>query len=205
MGMIVRRLMLDDIYAIGRNESWLSDMAKKGFHLKRIGRIFIYFEKGVSKETKYRIDIMSSKEPSLEQLDVYHDCGWDIVTNSGSFYIFSADEKSCTTELHTDPIEQGFSLLDLNKRLKNNLIIISIVMLLFFGLIFSSFFLNDSVFMIKGQFVQQILLVVVELYVFYSVIKYYVAIHKLKKSLLQNKAIYKTRQLIMKWTLEKSD
>jgi|SRR5665648_52685 len=127
MGKLVKRLMLDNIYAIGRNESWFSDMAKNGLHLKKIGCFFIYFEKGKPKETNYRIDIIM-KKPSQEQMDVYHDCGWDIVANHESFYIFSADKKSFIAELHTDPIEQGFSLSDLNKRLKNNLIIISIAM-----------------------------------------------------------------------------
>ncbi len=28
MGKIVRRLMLDGIYAVGRNESWFADMSK---------------------------------------------------------------------------------------------------------------------------------------------------------------------------------
>jgi len=190
MGKLVKRLMLDDMYAIGRNESWFSDMAKKGLHLKKFGPIFIYFEKGEAKETKYRIDIIK-EAPSQEQLDVYQVCGWDIVANNGDFYIFSTDEKSGTTELHTDPIEQGFSLLELNKRLKVNLAIISLAMFLFFGMMFSIYFFNDEPFlyMIKGQFVQQMLIVVVELYVFYSVIRNYLAIRNLKKSLLQGKAI----------------
>lgn len=190
MGKLVKRLMLDDIYAIGRNESWFSDMAKKGLHLKKFGRIFIYFEKGESKNTKYRIDIRK-EAPSQEQLDVYSDCGWDIVTNNRGFYVFSADEKSCATELHTDPIEQSFSLLELDKRLKNNLIIISMVMLLFFGMMSSIYFFNDEpyLYMINDQFVQQILLVIVELYVFYTVIRNYVVIRNLKKSLLQGKEI----------------
>lgn len=34
MGKIVKRLMLDDIYAIDRNESWFSAMASKGLHQK---------------------------------------------------------------------------------------------------------------------------------------------------------------------------
>jgi len=190
MGKLVKRLMLDDIHAIGRNESWFSDMAKKGLHLKKFGRLFIHFEKGKPKETNYRIDIIM-KKPSQEQLEVYRDCGWDIVANNGNFYIFSADKMSFSTELHTDPIEQGFSLSELNKRLKNNLIIISIAMLLFFGMMFSLFFFNEEpfLFMIMGSFVQQLLLVVVECYVFYSAIRNYVAIRSLKKSLLQGRTI----------------
>ncbi|SHK13816.1 DUF2812 domain-containing protein [Desulforamulus aeronauticus] len=190
MGKLVKRVMFDDMYAIGRNESWFSDMAKKGLHLKKFGRIFIYFEKGKSKETKYRID-MIKEAPSQEQLDVYQACGWDIVTNNGNLYVFSADEKAGATELHTDPIVQGFSLSELNKRLRINLIITSIAMLLFLGMIFSIYFLTNEPFlyMIKSQFVQQMLLVIVELYVFYSVIRNYVAIRNLRESLLQGKTI----------------
>ncbi len=190
MGKLVKRVMLDDMYAIGRNESWFSDMAKKGFHLKKFGRIFIYFEKGESKETKYRIDMLK-EAPAQEQLDVYQACGWDIVTNNGNLYVFSADEKAGTTELHTDPIEQGFSLSELNKRLRINLIISSIAILLFLGMIFSIYFLTNEPFlyMMESQFVQQMLLVIVELYVFYSVIRNYVAIRNLRESLLQGKAI----------------
>lgn len=188
MGELVKRLMLDDNYAIGRNESWFSDMAKKGLHLNKFGHIFVYFEKGEPKETKYRIDYFKG-DLSQEQLDVYHDCGWKFVTNNGDFHIFSADEKSCIPELHTDAIEQGFSLSELDKRLRNNLIIISLAMFLFFGMMASIYVLNDEPFlyMIKGQFIQQILLVTVELYVFYTVIRNYAVIRNLKKSLLQGK------------------
>jgi len=190
MGKLVKRIMFDDIYAIGRNESWFSDMAKKGLHLKKFGRIFIYFERGEAKKTKYRMDYLREK-PSQEQLDVYHDCGWDIVANNGEFYVFSANDESITTELHTDPIEQGFTLTDLNKRLKLNLIIVSVAMVIFFGMMFSIYFLNEEPFLyiIEGQFVQQMLLVIVELYVFYSVIRNFLSIHNLKKYLLEGKEI----------------
>ena len=190
MGKVVKRLMLDDIYAIGRNESWFVAMASKGLHLKKFGRLFVYFEKGEPKEIKYRIDYLK-EAPSQEQLDVYKDCGWNFVTNSGHFYVFSASEKSCTTELHTDPIEQGFSLSELDKRLRNNLIIISLTMLLFLGMMISIYYFNDEpfLFMIKGQFVQQMFLVIVELYVFYSVIRNYRVVRNLKQSLLQGTEI----------------
>nr|WP_282433727.1 DUF2812 domain-containing protein [Desulfosporosinus hippei] len=74
---------------MGRNESWFSGMARKGLHLKKIGRLFVYFEKGEPKETKYRIDYLK-EAPSQEQLDVYHDCGWNFIAKNGYFYVFSA-------------------------------------------------------------------------------------------------------------------
>ncbi len=190
MGKLVKRLMLDDIYAIGRNESWFSAMAKQGLHLKKFGTIFVYFEKSEPRKTRYRIDYIKGK-PSPEQLEVYRDCGWDFVAKNGDFSIFSAPEDSCVAELHTDTIEQGFSLLELNKRLRNNLIIISIAMLWFFGMTASIYIFNDEpfLFMIKGQFVQQMLLIIVELYVFYTVIRNYVVVRRLKESLFQGREI----------------
>ncbi|MGI6451667.1 MAG: DUF2812 domain-containing protein [Desulfitobacteriia bacterium] len=189
MGKLVKRLMLDDIYALGRNESWFSAMAKKGLHLKKFGRLFVYFEKGEPQATKYRIDYLKSK-PSQEQLDVYHDCGWDYVAKNGEFYVFSA-ERPGIPELHTDAMEQGLSLSELDKRLRNNLLIISLAMLLFFGIMASIYLFNEEPFlyMIKGQFVQQMLLVITEIYVFYTVIRNYVTIRNLKRSLLQGKQI----------------
>lgn len=190
MDKLVKRLMLDDIYAIGRNESWFSSMAKKGLHLKKFGTLFVYFEKEEPRETKYRIDYIKGR-PSAEQLEVYGDCGWDFVANNGDFSIFSAPEDSCVAELHTDTIEQGFSLSELNKRLRKNLIIISIAMFLFLGMIASIYIFNDEpfLFMIKGQFVQQMLLVIIELYVFYTVTRNYILVRRLRESLLQGQEI----------------
>jgi len=164
MGKLVKRLALDDSFAIGRNESWLSDMAQKGLHLSKYGRLFVYFEKGVPQDTKYRIDILH-QQPSPEQLEVYRDCGWDLVAKNGFFYTFCADGKANTTELHTDPVEQSYTMEKLNKHLKMNLVIVSIAMMLFLGMILSIYVFNDEPFwyMINGQFVQQILLVLVAL------------------------------------------
>jgi hypothetical protein len=87
MGKLVKRLMLDDSYAIGRNESWLYHMSQKGLHFKKYGKVFAYFEKGEPKDIKYRIDIIYD-EPSQEQLEVYHDCGWDFAAKMEYFMFF---------------------------------------------------------------------------------------------------------------------
>jgi hypothetical protein len=190
MGKLVKRLMLDDSYAIGRNESWLYHMSQKGLHFKKYGKVFAYFEKGEPKDIKYRIDIIYD-EPSQEQLEVYHDCGWDFAAKNGIFHVFCADEKIDTIELHTDPIEQSHTMDKLNKKLKNNLIIGAIAMALFLGMIFSIYVFNNEPFlyMVQGQVVQQMLLVIVELYVFYSIIRNYIDISKLKRSLSQGRQI----------------
>jgi len=190
MGKLVRKFLVDDIWNIGKIESWFTDMASEGLHLKSLGRVFATFEKGEPMKTKYRIDVLNNKH-SEEQLNIYKECGWDFVTSVQDFYIFSSPESSNSPELHTDPAEQSYTLLDLDKRLRNNSIIISIAMLFFFGMMFYVLFLDSKLFlsMVEGRFIQQILLLIVELYVFYTVIRNYVAIHKLRKSLLKGKPI----------------
>lgn len=190
MGKVVRKFLLDDAWSIGKNESWFSDMASKGLHLKSIGRVFAKFEKGEPRKTKYRIDVLY-KKPSQEQLDIYKDYGWDFVAASGNFYIFSSPESSNFPELHTDPEEQGYTLLDLDRRLRNNLIIISAAMLLFFGMMFSVFFLDSRPYlsMVEGPLLQQILLVVVEAHVLFTVIRNFAAVRKLRKSLLEGNPV----------------
>lgn len=73
--------MADDIFHIGRTESWFSVMARKGLHLEKLGLFFITFEKGEPRNTKYRIDILGGN-PSEEQLNVYRACGWGHVGQS---------------------------------------------------------------------------------------------------------------------------
>ena len=45
MSKIVRKFPIDDFWNIGKTESWFSDMASQGLHLKRFGRTFVYFER----------------------------------------------------------------------------------------------------------------------------------------------------------------
>lgn len=185
-----KRFILDDSWDIGKNESWFSDMAEQGLHLRSIGRLFAIFSKGQPAKTRYRIDVLYN-EPSQEQLDIYKDCGWNFVTNNMNFYIFSSLESSNSPELHTDPIEQGFTLTNLDKRYRNLLIIISFLMMGFFGMMYNVIFMNNTPFlsMVEGSFLQQILLSIVMLHTFYTVIRNFATVRKLRKSLLEGKSV----------------
>ena len=55
MSKLVRRFKLGQLWEYGKNESWFSDMALKGLHLHSVGNLFVTFEKGMPKKTKYRI------------------------------------------------------------------------------------------------------------------------------------------------------
>ncbi len=143
MSKIIKKFPIDDMWNIGKSESWYSDMADEGLHLKSFGRLHVKFEKGEPAQTRYRIDILY-KKPSQEQLDVYKDCGWEFVANTGMFYVFSSPEGSNAPELHTDLAEQSFTLDNLNKILKRNVIIIAASILFFVGMMLGIMFFYDE-------------------------------------------------------------
>ena len=62
MAKKVRKLLVDQRWHIGEHESWFSDMAQEGFHLKKVGWLFAHFEKGNPKDVRYRIDTSSNRK-----------------------------------------------------------------------------------------------------------------------------------------------
>ncbi|HYE09601.1 MAG TPA: DUF2812 domain-containing protein [Patescibacteria group bacterium] len=190
MSKTVWKLRPHDYWRIGEHESWFADMAAEGLHLKKMGIQFAKFEKGEPEETRYRIDVTIDCLAE-EQKSLYKEYGWDFVTTYGKFNVFSSPEALGATELHTEASEQSYTLKALDKNLYQSVVILSLLMVLFLGMMFSVFFLNSTPFlsMVKGQFLQQCLLVVVELYVFYTTIQAFYSIRALKNSLFQGKAI----------------
>lgn len=190
MGRTVRKFMPDDIWNLGRSESWFSDMAKMGLHLRKVGLHFAIFEKGEPKKTKYRMDIISPV-PSEEQLEIYKESGWQLVTGLKELYIFSSPEETDYPELHTDPMEQSYTLAVLNRRLRNQVIVFSIFMALFLGMMLSMFSLErtPTLAMMEASGLQRPLLMFVEIYVFYTVIRNYISLRSLKKSLSEGRPL----------------
>lgn len=52
---VVLKLRPSNYWRIGEHESWFSDMAKEGLHLRKVGSMFVHFIKEEPKETRYRI------------------------------------------------------------------------------------------------------------------------------------------------------
>ena len=190
MGKKVRKFMPDDIWDLGRSESWFSDMAAKGLHLRKVGIHFAVFEKGEPQRIKYRMDVISPG-PSEEQLEIYKESGWQFVTNIKELHIFSSPEEANYPELHTDPMEQSYTLTAINRRLRNQVIAFSVCMALFLGMMLSMFFLErtPTLAMTEASGLQRPLLMFVELYVFYTIIRNYVTLRRLKKSLSEGHPI----------------
>ncbi|MDF2804385.1 MAG: hypothetical protein K0S61_4290 [Anaerocolumna sp.] len=190
MSNTVRKFMPDDIWNLGRSESWFSDMAKNGLHLRKVGIQFALFDKGEPKKTKYRMDIISPM-PTEEQLEIYKESGWQLVTNLKELYIFSSPEEADYPELHTDPMEQSYTLTALNRQLRIQVIVFTAFMVLFLGMMLSMFFLErtPTLAMMEAPGIQRPLLMFVEIYVFYTVIRNYMTLRRLKKSLSEGKPI----------------
>ena len=121
MGKIVWRLKPYDYWHISEYESWFSDMAAKGLHVKKLGAEFIQFEKGQPKKKKYHLAVSKGKKLSDEQMYKYVEAGWLYVSSFQYFHLFTSPEEQNAADLHT---ERVFTLEYLYKHFKMNTIIL---------------------------------------------------------------------------------
>lgn len=192
MSKNVYKLIPCNRWQIGEMESWLSDMAEEGLILKKLGFRFATFEKKMPKKIRYRLDYYSSGSMPNEQISAYEESGWKFCCNRSNFYIFSSPEDCSIPELHTDAIEQGYSL----KALNNYLFRSCIFVIFFFFLILC---LNFSTIAAKGAYLLNLLppsilmnlffLIPFEAFLVYKTIIEYIYITKLKKSLIEGNPI----------------
>jgi hypothetical protein len=188
---IKKKLRPDDFYRIGEHESWFSDMAARGLMLKKMGLNFAHFTKGQKKKIRYRIDVSMDKEITEERKEIYSLCGWDFVTSYGEFNVFSSPEEVNAPELHTDPAEQAYTLDHLHKKFKSTAFFMSIGTVLFILLVFADYRIDPSIYlsMLDGRITQQIILIIVYLYLVYNSIEAAISIGTLRKTLSEGRPI----------------
>lgn len=136
--------MMVDSWSIGENESWFSDMAKEGWHLKRFGALFVHFERGEPKDTQYRIDTSSNKNMSAADKEMFKEAGWQHVTKLGEFNVFTSPTELQAPELHSDPAEQAYTLEKLARKIKRNTILASIIGIPSLALMVSLWFIDKT-------------------------------------------------------------
>ena len=184
MSKSIRRFLLGNLWDFGKNESWFSDMALKGMHLQSIGSWFVVFEKGEPKKTRYRIEILE-EGPSHEQVELYKEYGWDLVADKQIFCVFSSPEELNAPELQTDPMELGFTFRMIDKQLKKNMILISILFITFLFSQLQLFFHDEPyLFFIKQRAFTIIMIILPYMYVFIESIRGYITVKKTRNSLL---------------------
>lgn len=191
LNKVIRKLRPSDYWRIGEHESWFSDMAKEGFHLKRMGLHFAHFVKGEPRNTRYRIDILLNEMTTPEQKHLYSKSGWDYVTSYGIFNIFSSPCELNAPELHTDPAEQSYTLKQLDKKLTINALTVAIATILIIGMIFAIWFFNETptLALVDGIVIQQAFSAILFLYLAYSSLRATFSIRTLRKTLLDGKPI----------------
>lgn len=185
MSKIKRKLMVD-IWSLGENESWFSDMAKEGWHLKTFGALFVHFERGEPKETQYRIDTSSNKKMSAADKEMFQEAGWQHVTNLGEFNVFSSPKELRAPELHSDPTEQAYTLESLARRMKRNTIAASIIGILSLAIMNSLWFMDETPILrfISGDFISVVLVLSLVISMFIALLANF-SIHALRKKLLE--------------------
>ncbi|WP_336990666.1 DUF2812 domain-containing protein [Bacillus infantis] len=191
MGKIVRKLRPNDYWRIGEHESWFTDMAAEGLHLKKMGSRFAKFVQGEPKKMRYRIDVSFSKKITSEQIDMYAESGWDYVTSYSYFHVFSSLAELHAPELHTDPAEQSYTLKALDEKYAQTAWTVTILILLTFGMLASIWFLDGTptLMMVKGNVLTQTILTIILGYSAYNSLQAAISIRVLRKKLTEGKPI----------------
>ena len=187
MSKNVYKLIPCNRWQIGEMESWLSDMSEEGLILKKLGLRFATFEKKTPKKMRYRLDYYSSGSMPKEQISAYEESGWKFCCNRSKFYIFSSPEDCSTPELHTDAIEQGYSLKALNSYLFKSCILVVLCFLLLLYLNYSILSSHGAYFfnlLSPGVFMNLFIMIPFYILLVYRTIIEYIYIAKLKKSLI---------------------
>lgn len=118
-------------YDIEGMESWLEDMAAKGYILEKDGFFagLVTFVKTTPKKMKYRLEatatngglFSSEHEPEADAIQMNQDMGWEYVARRGQFHIYASTDPNAP-ELNTDPQVQALTLKALSKYLRRSLI-----------------------------------------------------------------------------------
>ena len=189
MSDIVRKLMVNNMMEMGKVENWLHHLSMEGIHLKKLGSLFSTFEKGSSRNINYRIDILEKKKRK-DKIDFHENRGWVLISNLNDFHVFSSDKNNELLELYENPKDQMESVMSLYSKMKINFIIGVISLLVFLGLMVAlisidNFYLN----MVEGYIINQLLLLIFQMYIFFSIFKNYFIIRKLKKTISEGNRI----------------
>ncbi|ART76684.1 hypothetical protein B4U37_11820 [Sutcliffiella horikoshii] len=187
---IKKKILWLDLWQIGEQEAWLSDMATKGWELTKMTRLTAHFKKAVPQTITFKTDIF--KEPisqNPEQLEQYEQAGWNYVASRGHLHFFRNNPESSEREKHTDPIQQAESLRLLRSSLKTRAYFISLLTLI--GIALAVFMLTlDPV---RNYLDDEFLFPLVQILIFFGInlliLKGLIHLNKLINILHSNKGI----------------
>lgn len=85
-----------------KEEAWLREMAREGWHLEKIGVFSYVFRKGRPADIVYRLDFQVGKFDVKEYLGIFRDAGWEHAGRSGAFYYFRTPAGGGNPDIFTD-------------------------------------------------------------------------------------------------------
>jgi hypothetical protein len=72
-----------------KEENWLRDMAKKGWHFKSVSLPGnYYFEQGEPKDYAFRLDYLPQRKDMVTYLQIFQDAGWDYMGEMNNWQYF---------------------------------------------------------------------------------------------------------------------
>ncbi len=103
-------------FSIEKEEAWLKEMSKRGWHLEKAPGLFYTFEKGLPEERIYKIDFhtIKNKQDFSDYLALFEDSGWQAVDarlSQQNVYWCAADDGS-----HKDIFSDNLSVAQRNMR-----------------------------------------------------------------------------------------
>jgi hypothetical protein len=113
------------VWQAEKEERWLEQMARHGWHLVR-GGIRFTFRQGPPAEVRYRLDYRRGLHGGLEEFKTLcRDAGWEYVDRFLDWHYFRAT-SAAAPELYTDTE----SLIDRDRRILGLLLLVLMVMVL---------------------------------------------------------------------------
>lgn len=87
-----------------KEEKWLKEMSKKGWHLDNTSFLNYIFRKGEPKDMIYRLDFKIIRNENIDDyITLFEDAGWEYISRLGWWYYFRTEaKKGKGQELYSD-------------------------------------------------------------------------------------------------------
>lgn len=87
-----------------KEEKWLSEMSKEGWHLERVGFFKYEFIKGKPMDIIYKFDYRPFRSEKIDgYIMLFEDAGWEFIASFGGWYYFRAEaDKNYNLDLYSD-------------------------------------------------------------------------------------------------------
>lgn len=107
------------IFDIDGLSHWLSDMARQGFHLVKLGQSSSRFRRGSPEAgIRYGLEAAGFYDIDRDRNAIYQEMGWTYVTTLPNLYYVYRTTDPHAPPLHTDPVTQSEALRPLIRRIR---------------------------------------------------------------------------------------